>query len=141
MMVKSVVLPLDPPAAFDLFTQRIAEWWPADRRHTGDPASEIFLLRSGRFFERGRDGHEVDLGRVRSWDLPNRIVLDFFIATGPDRPTAVEITFAAQDGGTRVTVTHRPTPESEGLWADRAPRYAGSWEVVLTALSRAVGHS
>ena len=92
---------------------------------------------SGRFYERARDGREVELGRVRSWDRPNRILLDFFIATGPERPTEVEIAFAARDGGTRVTVTHRPKPESEALWVERAPRYAQSWDVVLAALARA----
>jgi len=137
MMVKSVLLPLAPVAAFRLFTEKIGAWWPADRRHTEDPASEIFLLESGRFFERARDGREVELGRVRSWDLPNRIVLDFFIATGPDKPTEVEIAFAAQGGGTQVTVVHRPKPASAPLWTERAPRYARSWDVVLAALSRA----
>jgi uncharacterized protein YndB with AHSA1/START domain len=95
------------------------------------------LLQSGRFYERARDGHEVELGCVRAWERPNRILLDFFIATGPEKPTEVEITFAAEDGGTRVSVTHRAKPASEGLWEERAPRYAASWEVVLDALRRA----
>jgi hypothetical protein len=137
MMVKSVLLPLAPPAAFALFTQKITQWWPPDRRHTQDPASEIFLLPSGRFYERARDGREVELGCVRSWELPSRILLDFFVATGPDKPTEVEITFAARDGGTCVTVTHRPRPESEALWTERAPRYAQSWDIVLAALRHA----
>jgi uncharacterized protein YndB with AHSA1/START domain len=137
MMVKSVILPLPPLAAFELFTQKIGEWWPPDRRHTKDPASQIFLLESGRFYERARDGHEVELGAVRSWELPRRILLDFFIATGPQKPTEVEITFAAQAGGTRVTVTHRPKPESADVWTERAPRYERSWDVVLAALGRA----
>lgn len=137
MMVKSVLLPLAPAAAFQLFTEKIGEWWPTDRRHTEDPASEIFLLESGRFYERARDGREVELGHVRSWDRPKRIVLDFFVATDPERPTEVEITFAAQRGGTQVTVLHRPKPVSEALWIERAPRYAQSWDIVLAALSRA----
>jgi len=137
MMVKSVTLPLAPSAAFALFTQRIGEWWPPDRRHTQDPTSEIFLLASGRFYERARDGREVDLGRVRSWDPPRRILLDFFIATGPEQPTEVEITIDALEGGARVTVVHRPKPESEALWTERAPRYERSWEIVLAALSDA----
>jgi uncharacterized protein YndB with AHSA1/START domain len=137
MMVKSLVLPLAPAAAFELFTQRIGAWWPADRRHTQDPASDIFLLPGGRFYERARDGREVDLGRVQSWDAPRRIVFDFYIATGPEKPTEVEVTFAAEEGGTRVTVTHRPKPESEALWEERAPRYAQSWDLVLAALARA----
>jgi hypothetical protein len=137
MMVKSVLLPLAPVAAFELFTQRISEWWPADRRHTQDPSSEIFLLESGRFYERARDGREVELGYVRSWDEPTRIVLDFFIATGPDKPTEVEITFAARGAGTQVSVVHRPKAASESLWEERAPRYERSWESVLAALAKA----
>lgn len=137
MMVKSVMLPLAPAAAFRLFTEKIDDWWPPQRRHTEDPASEIFLLPSGRFYERAGDGREVELGHVRSWDLPRRILLDFFIATGPDKPTEVEITFAPEASGTRVTVTHRPKPESVGLWTKWAPRYEQSWDAVLTALSRA----
>jgi hypothetical protein len=137
MMVKSVVLPLDPFAAFELFTGKIGEWWPADRRHTSDPASEIFLLETGRFYERARDGRELELGLVQAWDRPERIVLDFFIATGSDRPTQVEIRFAPRGSGTEVTVTHKPKPESEALWRERAPRFARSWEDVLASLSLA----
>ncbi len=136
-IVKSVVLTLSPDAAFDLFTLRAGAWWPADRRHTHDPTSEIFVLPSGRFYERARDGHEVELGRVRTWDRPNRILLDFFPATGPERPTEVEIAFAAGEGGTTVTVTHRPKPESAALWSERVPRYAQSWDLALAAMARA----
>jgi hypothetical protein len=100
MIVKSVFLPLPRDAAFELFTQKIGQWWPADRRHTQDPASEIYLLASGRFYERARDGREVDLGRVRAWEFPERILLDFYVATGRDQPTEVEIAFAATAGGT-----------------------------------------
>jgi len=135
MMFKSVHLPLAPAAAFDLVTRRIDEWWPPERRHANDPGSQIFLLASGRFYERARDGREVELGYVRSWDAPRRIVLDFFIATGPERPTEVEIAFEARGAGTEVTVVHRTKPSSEALWSDRAPRYAGAWDDVLAALS------
>jgi len=141
MIVKSVMLPLAPPAAFELFTRKISLWWPEDRRHTQDPASEIFLLADGRFYERARDGREVELGHVRAWDSPSRILFDFFIATGPEKPTEVEITFDADAGGTRVTVTHRPKPSSEALWTERAPRYARSWDVVLAALAQSASQS
>jgi uncharacterized protein YndB with AHSA1/START domain len=137
MMVKGVTLPLAPPQAFELFAGGIDAWWPPERRHTDDPMSQIFLLESGRFYERAGDGREVELGKVRAWDYPRRILLDFFVASGPDRPTEVEITFQPQDTATRVTVTHRPKPESEALWEGRAPRYAQSWELVLAALRAA----
>jgi hypothetical protein len=138
MMVKSITLPLDPIAAFRLFTEKVDEWWPPERRHTDDPSSRIFLLESGRFYERTRDGREVELGLVRSWELPRRILLDFFVATGPEKPTEVEITFSAEERGTRVTVTHKPKPGNEDLWTGWSPRYGPSWDAVLAALARAV---
>jgi hypothetical protein len=77
MIVNSVLLQLSAQRAFQLFTSSISDWWPADRRHTKDPASTISLLASGRFFERAADGLEVDLGKVTTWDEPHRILLDF----------------------------------------------------------------
>jgi uncharacterized protein YndB with AHSA1/START domain len=136
LIVNSVLLQLNAQQAFQLFTSRISDWWPADRRHTKDPASTIVLLASGRFFERASDGLEVDLGKVTTWDEPHHIQLDFYIATGPDNPTEVEIRFEPEGTGTRVTVTHRPKPESAHLWDQRSPRYAASWQAVLDALVR-----
>ena len=134
MIVQSVLLRLAPAEAFALFTRRIDEWWPADRRHTKGPGSRVILLPVGRLFERAGDGREIELGRVIQWDEPRRILLDFYVATGPDRPTQVEITFEAEGPCTRVTVTHGPKPESADVWDDRVPRYGDSWRAVLAAL-------
>jgi uncharacterized protein YndB with AHSA1/START domain len=135
MITKSVLLRMMPDATFKLFTEQINVWWPAERRHTNDPESTLHLYADGRFFERASDGYELELGRVIEWVAPLRIVLDFYIATGPAHPTKAEIQFAAEGGGTRVTITHTSTPESESLWDERAPRYERSWEIVLAALS------
>jgi hypothetical protein len=134
---RSVVLVCPPERAFVLFTERASAWWPEDRRHTADPRSEILMLASGRFWERGADGREVELGRVREWDPPRRLVLDFFVGTDPVHPTEVVVAFAPEGSGTRVSVAHRPTPASAALWGPRAPRFATSWEAVLAALAAA----
>ncbi|MEZ5844546.1 MAG: SRPBCC domain-containing protein [Hyphomicrobiaceae bacterium] len=136
MIVNSVVLAMDVAQAFDFVTGQISEWWPPERRHTGDKSSSIFLLASGRFYERASDGREVDLGKVTLWNKPHVIVLDFYIATGPDHATEVEMRFEAVGSQTRLTVIHRPKPESAHLWDERAPRYATSWSVVLESLQR-----
>lgn len=136
MIVNSVLLDVDMPRAFVLVTGRIDEWWPTERRHTGDKSSCISLLASGRFYERASDGREVELGKVTLWHEPHTILLDFYIATGPDHPTEVEIRFETEDTATRVTVIHRPKPESAHLWDERSPRYAASWSIVLASLER-----
>ena len=136
MIVNSIVLDMDARQAFAVVTRRISDWWPAERRHTGDPGSRIHLLASGRFYERASDGREVELGKVTHWSEARLIVLDFYIATGPEHPTEVEISFEESDGRTTVTVVHRPKPESAHLWHERSPRYSASWAIVLGALAR-----
>ena len=139
MIVNSVLLTMDAAEAFAFVTARISDWWPPERRHTGDKNSSIFLLASGRFYERASDGREVELGKVTQWNEPHVIVLDFYIATGPDHPTEVEMRFEAEGSQTRLTVIHRPKPESAHLWDERSPRYATSWSMVLASLELHAG--
>jgi Activator of Hsp90 ATPase homolog 1-like protein len=131
---KSVLLPCAPERAFALFTGEASRWWPPQRRHTGDPSSQITLAASGAFFERAADGTTVDLGRVRVWEPPARLVLDFYPGTDPDHPTEVEVAFTPEGDGTRVRVLHGPTAASAAIFGDRAPTFSRSWEQVLAAL-------
>ena len=135
MIEKSVLLACPAAEAFQLFTARISEWWPETHRLTKDPESQLFLEPTGRFWERASDGREIDLGRVQLWEPPNRLALDFYIGTNAAQPTALEVTFTAENDGTRVTVFHRPKPESEELWSQRAGVFERSWEKVLSALA------
>jgi uncharacterized protein YndB with AHSA1/START domain len=137
MIRKAVFLECDPTSAFALFTERASEWWPPGRRHTGDSQSEIHLLPSGRFWERASDGREVELGRVRVWEPPHRLVLDFYPGTDPQHPTEVTVAFVAEGDGTRVTIDHGATPASQDLWKQRVARFEQSWELMLAALAAA----
>jgi hypothetical protein len=137
MIEKSVVLKCPCERAFVLFTEHASEWWPPERRHTGDPNSTISILASGRFYERTRDGREVELGRVRVWEPPSRLVLDFFPGTDAEHPTEVEVSFVPEGEGTKVTVVHRATAASDALFESRVPRYVASWELLLKALAGA----
>jgi uncharacterized protein YndB with AHSA1/START domain len=141
MITKTAVLPCNIERAFELFTEHASEWWPPERRHTRDPASEIRMLASGRFWERDSQGREVELGRVREWAPPNRIVLDWHPGTDADHPTRVVVSFAAEGEATRITIEHRPLPESDELWGDRVSRYVASWDLVLGALANHAARS
>ncbi|MFN0096922.1 MAG: SRPBCC domain-containing protein [Dehalococcoidia bacterium] len=136
MITRDILLPCPPARAFEVFTERASEWWPASRRHTADPASTITISSEGEFSEAG-GGQVVPLGRVLVWEPPTRLVLEFYPGTGPEHPTEATITFAQEGDGTRVRVDHRPTPRSQELWDLRAPRFEASWESVLAALAEA----
>jgi uncharacterized protein YndB with AHSA1/START domain len=132
-LLKSVLLPCGQQRAFALFTEHIHEWWPPERKHIKG-ADSVVLLTQEHFRERAVDGRQVELGRVREWSPPARIVLDFYPGTDAGHPTDVTIAFAPEGDGTRVTVTHRPTAASLALWKQRVGAFAKSWDVVLPAL-------
>lgn len=136
MIHKTVLLHCPIDAAFQLFTSRISEWWPASHRMTKDPESELFLEPSGRFWERARDGRVAELGRVLSWEAPHRLLLDFFMGTNPDQPTSLEVVFSREGEGTLLTIHRRAKPESESLWDQRAPVFERSWDSVLAVLAQ-----
>jgi hypothetical protein len=132
MITRTVVLACPPTRAFSLFTERAGEWWPADRRHTKDPASTIRVEKTGRFYERATDGKEVELGIVRAWEDGKRLLLDWYPGTSAAAPTHVEIRFEPEGAVTRVTIEHRPGAAGE-LYSQRASRFEESWTRVFAA--------
>lgn len=134
MIQRTVLLPCGPEAAFDLFVDDIDAWWPQSRRHSGDPAARVALDAAHGLRERAGDGREFPLGRVRVWQRPARIELDFYPGTDPEHPTYVTVTFTAEGSGTLVRLEHRATDASSDLWDARAPRYVASWELLFAGL-------
>lgn len=136
MITKSVVLQCSPERAFSLFTEQAGQWWPAERRHTPDAASAIRIEASGRFFERARDGTEVELGLARVFEPGRRLVLDWYPGTDRANKTEVEVRFEAVGDATRVTVLHGQGAATPDIFAGNAPAYGRSWEGVLAALAQ-----
>ena len=134
-MIKTITLRCDPDRAFTLFTEHAGQWWPEDRRHTGDASSTIRMEPSGRFFERASDGTEVDLGVVRVYEPPARLVLDWFPGTGRTNSTLVKILFEPVESGTRVTVTHEAGSAGMETFSQNVAAYERSWNLVLAAVA------
>lgn len=137
---QSIDVERDPQDSFDLFTSRIADWWPlaAGFAYGGERAASIHLEPQvgGRFFERLVDGDELQVGTVTACDPPRRIV---FTWTAPDWPAAteVEVRFDATDTGTRVSLEHRCF-ERLGLAGQPArDGFAGGWPGVLACYAAA----
>lgn len=123
---KTVLVDFPPEEAFDLFTARIASWWPV-RTHSygGEQVTDVVFEphAGGRVYE-VTPGGEQDWGTVRAFDPPNGILLEWLI--GEACGTEVEVRFTPEGPGTRVELEHRGFTASE-------PRegYAGGWDVVL----------
>jgi uncharacterized protein YndB with AHSA1/START domain len=104
-----------PPAlAFEVFTQQIDLWWRRGLkyRHFGGERALIAIEphAGGRVFESsGGEGPVHEIGRVRVWQPPTRLVFEWRLANfALDERTEVEVVFEpAARNGTRVTLTHR----------------------------------
>lgn len=150
--VASVLVAVDPAAAFELFTRDIDAWWkrgPAYR--CGGERSELRFEPgpAGRLVEvlDTATGEEWELGRVRVWEPGERLVLSWRIPNfTPDQSTEVEVRFEPRSGGTYVTVEHRGWdgippghPAYHGRAAAEACRERGDlWLKQLRALRAAV---
>jgi uncharacterized protein YndB with AHSA1/START domain len=148
----SVAVAVEPVAAFRIFTEEIDRWWRRGPkyRNAGSNSGLIHLepRLGGRLFESFAiaDGESVvEVGRVKVWEPPTRVVFSWRNATfAPDESTEVEVEFTPSGAGTLVVVTHRgwsalrpDHPARHGLeGADFARMIGLWWGEQMTALRR-----
>jgi uncharacterized protein YndB with AHSA1/START domain len=112
---QSVVVETSQERAFEVFTARLADWWPLETHVIGGKpvvAAVIEPRAGGRWYERSADGRESDWGRVLAWEPPSRLVLSWQISddwqADPSIDTEIEVRFTAEDDRrTRVDLEHR----------------------------------
>jgi len=100
-----------PERAFAAFVEEIGAWWrpsmlfqttPRPGRLSFEPGED------GRLIETREGGKVFEIGRIRVWEPPNRLVFAWRQANfPPDLHTEVEVGFEAVGEETRVSVEHR----------------------------------
>jgi uncharacterized protein YndB with AHSA1/START domain len=112
---RTVTVGTTPERAFDVFTRRIARWWPRETHHVGPTPAEAVIEphEGGRCYALAHDGTETDWGRVLAWEPPGRLVFAWLLTPqwtfepDPAHASEVEVLFAAAgDAQTVVTLTH-----------------------------------
>ncbi len=101
-----------PERAFEAFTRDIGLWWrpaPLFAFTPRDPGVLAFEPgEGGRLIQTLAGGRVFEIGRVRVWSPPARLVFGWRQATfAPDQATEVEVRFESLGEETRVTVEHR----------------------------------
>jgi uncharacterized protein YndB with AHSA1/START domain len=123
--------------AFDLWTKRIAQWWPVDHSVSGEDGLLVVLegREGGRIFERTPAGTEHDWGEVTAWEPPTRLAYLWHLRRDRADATDVEIRFVDRgDATTRVEIEHRgwerlgaageaARDANFGGWATMLPHY------------------
>jgi uncharacterized protein YndB with AHSA1/START domain len=122
--------------AFRIWTEQIDRWWPKGHSRSGNLSTTVFLEPriGGRLYERTPDGIEYSWGEVLAWEPPRHLAYHWYLGSGDDRPTRVDVWFSiSPEGHTLVDIAHRG-PELIGeLWARTNARFAVAWDHVLAA--------
>lgn len=136
---KSLVVPLAPEAAFDLFFRRLPEWWPLRTRSVAlEQAASCHVEPrvGGRLYELTRDGQQHAWGRFLRFDAGDAAVFTWHPGLPEARATEVEVRFTPMGASTRVDVEHRE-------WARLGERASfvralmdGGWPGVLARFER-----
>ncbi|MGK3965835.1 SRPBCC family protein [Sorangium sp. So ce118] len=131
---RSVIVPLDPAAAFELFARRISAWWPLAARSAGaSPAVSCAIEErvGGRVYERGSDGSETLWGTVLAWEPPGRLVITWHPGREASEAQEVEVLFLALGAHTRVELELRGWERVPKEAAALRARFEGGWPSLL----------
>lgn len=147
--VVSLTLQVDVPIekAFEVFTKRMAKWWPASHHIGGAPFFEIVVepRAGGRWFERDEQGVECDWGRVLVWEPPRRLVLGWHLQTdfrySPLVAQASEVVLdfiALGPESTRLDFEHRHLERHGENYLElvKSVGSPGGWPMILDSFAR-----
>jgi uncharacterized protein YndB with AHSA1/START domain len=131
---RTVWVSSDTEAAYRRFTERFGDWWPVRTHSIGGRRTRrvVFETRAGgRIYEELADGRRFQWGRLLALDPPRRLLFTWHPSRDPETAQQVEVAFAPEGAGTRVTLTASGW-ERWGPGASRARRgYRVGWGYVL----------
>ncbi len=145
-------VPASPERAFEAFTAEIGQWWRPNGLFQFTPRSPGVLAfepgPQGRLVETLANGKVFEVGRIRAWEPPSRLVFGWRQATFAEgQDTEVEVTFEAVGAETRVTVQHTgwdsvpQTHVAKHTFPDAIflRRHAEWWQSLLAAFKESAG--
>ncbi|HET9259989.1 MAG TPA: metalloregulator ArsR/SmtB family transcription factor [Acidimicrobiia bacterium] len=136
-VVKRITVPGDVADVFELFTERIGEWWPmASHSVAGDEVVDVRIdpIVGGRMYEVTGEGDQHEWGLVLQWEQDRRLVLDWYPGLSIAETTRLELSFLPMGDRTEVTLIHDGW-EARGEEAlQRRDEYNSGWGVVLACL-------
>lgn len=133
-VVKTRTVKRPPAEAFALFTDGLNRWWPRASHSVFEARAArvgIDPFVGGEIYEVRDDGERLAWGRVLAWEPPARVAFTWHPGHDAAQAQEVEVTFAPDPEGTRLTLTHSGW-QALGDGAAGARRgYDGGWESVL----------
>jgi DNA-binding transcriptional ArsR family regulator len=133
-VVKVITVPGSPTIVFELFTDRMAEWWPLETHSVGQADAVGVRVEpgvGGRVIETTKDGAEHEWAEIKEWEPGRRLGMDWYPGLPVEQATHLEITFRRTAEGTEMTLVHDGW-EARGVDAARMREgYETGWDLVL----------
>ncbi len=125
-----------PERAFRAFVEEIGAWWRPNALFQTTPRPGVLsfeLGEGGRLIETRAGGKVFEIGRVRVWEPPRKLVFSWRQASFPENlHTEVEVGFEAVGDETRVSIEHRGF---DRVPADNVARHGFPDQYLLTRLA------
>jgi uncharacterized protein YndB with AHSA1/START domain len=140
-VVVEVEVPLDPQAAFALFTEQVGTWWPLETHSVfGRDAVDVRFpaCADGPIVEVSSAGEESTWGTVQQFDPPALVRFTWHPGRLPDTAQEVEVAFTPTSRGTAVRLVHTGWEAAGGRAAEIRDDYATGWVGVLDRFTAAV---
>ena len=134
---KSVTVPLDSKAAFDLYFKRMADWWPLESHsmsaHDDKPARtvKVDLKVGGNITELTHDDREEVWGTITALTSGRSLSYDWYVGRPREEATKVVIAFSDVPEGCRIDLTHTGFEVLGAEAQTMAKRYDTGWNMVL----------
>ena len=141
-----------PERAWGAFVGDIGVWWRANPLFAFTPRDPGVLAfepgEGGRLIETLASGKVFEIGKIRAWEPPRRLVLGWRQATfAADQDTEVEVRFETVGEETRVTVEHTGWDSVPAAHVARhgfpnslfLTRHAEWWQALLASYKHRIG--
>jgi hypothetical protein len=133
-VVKVMMIPGSPAVVFELFTDRMSDWWPLESHSVGEKDAVGVRVEpgvGGRVIETTSDGTEHEWARIKDWVPGERLEMDWYPGNPSSQATHLEITFRQTAEGTEMTLVHDGW-QARGVDAERMrDSYGTGWDLVL----------
>jgi uncharacterized protein YciI len=126
---REILVDADPATAFEVFTARIGRWWPLGELSVYGAGATVEIA-DGQIVERSADGSAAVWGTITRWEPPDAVAFTWHPGQLAEPASLVEVTFAAADSATLVTLVHTGWDVYADPAAARA-EYDHGWTMVL----------
>ncbi len=138
-LTREVLVDAEPSLAFEVFTDRIGQWWPVSSLSVYGAGASVALT-DGVIVETGPAGEQAVWGTVTRWDPPAGLDFTWHPGNPADRASAVAVTFTAAGDQTLVRLEHSGWDVFADPDASRAS-YGNGWVPVLAQYAAAFGET